>query len=98
MGNHLNFSILHIHMLRNLHLVFMYMYERPLENIAHLSLYGRVLIEAHLFGSMEEYDYDHTLIGDSSAQRDKENCSVGEDNSNMCKGCCHKDGIAVVAS
>ena len=53
------------------------------------------LIEAHLFGSC---DYDHTLIGDSSAQHDKENCSVGEDNSNMCKGCCHKDGIAVVAS
>ena len=47
------------------------------------------LIEAHLFGSMEEdeeCDYDHTLIDDSSAQGgDKENCSVGEDNSNMCK-------------
>ena len=47
------------------------------------------LIEAHLFGSMkedEECDYDQTLIGDSSTQRDdKGNCSVGEDNSNMCK-------------
>ena len=33
----------------------------------------------------EEYDYNHTLIDDSSAQDgDKENCSVGEDNSNMC--------------
>ena len=52
-------------------------------------LYGRALIEAHLDGSMkedEECDYDHTLINDSSAQGgDKENCSVGEDNSNMCK-------------
>ena len=47
------------------------------------------LIDAHLFGSMEEdmeCDYDHTLINDSSAQDgDKENHSVGEDNSNMCK-------------
>ena len=34
----------------------------------------------------EECDYDHTLIDDSSAQGgDKENCSDGEDNSNMCK-------------
>jgi hypothetical protein len=36
----------------------------------------------------EECDYDHTLIDDSSAQfesNDKENCSVGEDSSNMCK-------------
>ncbi len=42
------------------------------------------LIEAHLFGSMEEdeeCDYDHTLIDDSSAQGgDKEDCNVGEDN------------------
>ena len=48
----------------------------------------RSLIEAHLFGSMEdeECDYDHTLIDDSSAWGgDKENCSVGEHNSNMCK-------------
>ena len=47
------------------------------------------LIEAHLFGSMEEdegCDYDHTLIDDSSAQGgDKETSSVGEDNSSMCK-------------
>ena len=45
--------------------------------------------EAHLCGSMkedEEYDYDHILIDDSSAQSgDKENYCVGEDNSNMCK-------------
>ena len=32
------------------------------------------------------YLYDHTWIGDSNAQGgDKENCSAGEDNSNMCK-------------
>ena len=46
------------------------------------------LIEAHVFGSMEEdkCDYDHTLIDDSKAQGgDKDNCSVGKDNSNMCK-------------
>jgi hypothetical protein len=47
------------------------------------------IIEAHLFGSMEEdgeLDYDHTLIDDSSAQGDdKEICGVGEDNSNMWK-------------
>ena len=46
-------------------------------------------IEAHLFGSIkedEECDYDHTWIDDSSAQGgDKENCSVGEDNSNIWK-------------
>ena len=43
------------------------------------------LIEAHVFGTMEEdyyCGYDHTLIDDSSAQgSDKENCSVGEDDS-----------------
>jgi hypothetical protein len=47
----------------------------------------RSLIEDHLFESMkedEECDYDHTLIDDSSAQGDdKENCTVGEDNSKM---------------
>jgi hypothetical protein len=47
------------------------------------------LIEAQLFGSMEkdeESGFDHTLIDDSSAQGgDKENRSVGEENSNMCK-------------
>jgi hypothetical protein len=47
------------------------------------------LIEAGLFGSLEEdeeCDYDHTSIDDSSAQGgDKENDSVGEDNSNICK-------------
>jgi hypothetical protein len=45
-----------------------------------------LLIKAHLFGSMDEdCGYDHTLIDDSSAQGgDKESCSVGEDNSNMC--------------
>ena len=39
------------------------------------------LVEAQLFESMEEdeeCDYDHTLI-------DKENYSVGEGNSNICK-------------
>ena len=40
------------------------------------------LIEAHLFGSMEdgeECDYDHILIDDSSAEGgDKKNCSIGE--------------------
>ena len=48
----------------------------------------RSLIEAHLFENMEEdeeCDYDHALIDDSSAQDgDKSNCSVGEDDSNMC--------------
>ena len=47
------------------------------------------LIEAHLFGSMkedEEYDNDHTLIDDSSAQGgDEEHYSVGEDNLKLCK-------------
>jgi hypothetical protein len=34
----------------------------------------------------EERDYHHTLIDDFSAQGgDKKSCSVGEDNSNMCK-------------
>ena len=48
-----------------------------------------LLIEALLFGSMEEdeeCDCVHTRIDDYSAQgRDKENCSVAEDNSNICK-------------
>ena len=47
------------------------------------------LIEARLFGSMEEdeeCDYDHTWINDYSAQGDeKGNYSVREDNSSMCK-------------
>ena len=47
------------------------------------------LIEARLLGSMredEECDYDDTLNDDSSARGgDKENCIVGEDDSNMCK-------------
>ena len=47
------------------------------------------LIEAHSFGNLEEdeeLDYDHTLIDGSHAQDgDKENCTVGEGNSNMCK-------------
>jgi hypothetical protein len=46
------------------------------------------LIEARLFGNMEdkECEYDHILIDDFSAQDvDKDNCSVGEDNSNTCK-------------
>ena len=47
------------------------------------------LIEAHLFGSMEDdekCDDDHTLLYDSSAQGDdKENYGVREDNSNKCK-------------
>jgi hypothetical protein len=34
----------------------------------------------------EECDYDHTLTYDSSAKGgDMKNCSVGEDNSNICK-------------
>ena len=34
----------------------------------------------------EECGYDHIWIDDSSAQDGgNENCSVGEDNSNMCK-------------
>ena len=34
----------------------------------------------------DECDYDHTWIDDSSAQgSEKENCSVGEDDSNVCK-------------
>ena len=47
------------------------------------------LLEPHLFESMEEDEecnYDHIWIDDSSAQGgDKENYSVGEYNSNMCK-------------
>ena len=46
------------------------------------------LIEARLFGleEDEECDYDHTWIDVTSAHGgDKENQSVGEDNSNMCK-------------
>ena len=43
------------------------------------------LIEAHLFGSMnedKEHDYDYMLIDDSSAQGgDKESYSVGHENS-----------------
>ena len=50
---------------------------------------ARSIIQARLFESVkedEELDYDHTLVDDCSAQGDnKENCSVGEDNSNMCK-------------
>ena len=47
----------------------------------------RSLIEVQLFSNMnkdEECDYDQTFIDDSSAQGDKEKCSVGEDNANMC--------------
>ena len=48
------------------------------------------LIEAHLLRSIEadeECDYDHTLINDSSTQGgDKENYSVGEDNSVFVQG------------
>jgi hypothetical protein len=47
------------------------------------------LIKAHLFGSIKEdkeCDYDHTWIDESSAEcGDKEYCSVGEDNLNICK-------------
>ena len=50
-----------------------------------------LLIEVHLLGSMEEYeefDYDHTLIDDSNEQGgDKENWSIGEDNSKRLQGC-----------
>ena len=45
-------------------------------------------IEAHLFGSNREDEckYDHKFIDDSSAQGgDKENCGVGEDDSDTCK-------------
>jgi hypothetical protein len=55
------------------------------------------LIEAHLFGSMnedEECDYDHTLIDDSNAQGgDKENCSCCGRQFKQVQGCCLKDGI-----
>ena len=43
----------------------------------------RSLIEDHLFESTkedEECDYDHTLIDDS----------------NMCKGCCHRDQLDAI--
>ena len=69
----------------------MYMYGGHLAIIQHLYLYRTLghFFEAHLFRIMqdgEECDYDHTLIDDFSAQGgDKEYCSVGEDNSNMCK-------------
>ena len=46
------------------------------------------LIEAHLFGSMEEDEcnYDHTFIDDLSTQGgEKENCCVQENDSNTCK-------------
>ena len=47
------------------------------------------LIEAHSFKSGQEdhaCDYVHTLMEDFSAHGNhKENCSVGEDNPNMCK-------------
>jgi hypothetical protein len=67
----------------------MYMYGRPLENIQHLYVFLGSFFEARLFGVVredEERDYHHTLINDFSAQGgDKKSCSVGEDNSNMCK-------------
>ena len=57
--------------------------------LVYANLFTACVVIITLFGSMEEdeeCDYDHTLIDDSSAQGgDKENCSVGEDNSNMCK-------------
>ena len=47
------------------------------------------LIEVPLFENTkedEECDYDDTLVNDSSAQGgDKEDCSVQEDNLDMCK-------------
>ena len=48
------------------------------------------LIEAHLFGSVEEDEecgHDHILIDDYSSGQgaDKKFCVVREDNSNMCK-------------
>lgn len=46
-------------------------------------------METQLFGNMnedEEFEYDHTLVDNSIAQDgDKENSSVVEKNSNMCK-------------
>ena len=49
--------------------VVMCMYGGPLEIIQYLYLYGRSLIEAHLFGSMEkdeECDYDYMLKDESN--------------------------------
>ena len=58
------------------------------------------LIEANLLRNMEaaeECDYDHTLINDSNTQGgDKENYSVGEDNSIFVQGYYHTYGIDVV--
>jgi hypothetical protein len=65
----------------------MYTYGESLENIQHdpTCMVGSS-IEVHLFGSMEEDDYDKKWSDDSSAQGGhKENYIVGEDNSNMCK-------------
>ena len=72
-------------------------YEGPLESIRHLYLYDRVAYWGSFIWNFEEgCDYDHTYIDDSSVQgSDKENCSVGEDNSNMCKDV-HRDGIVAV--
>jgi hypothetical protein len=65
------------------------LYGGSLENIQYLYLYVRVSYRGSFLGKYAggcEYDYNHTLIDDSSAQGgDKENYSVWEDNSNMCK-------------
>ena len=70
----------------------MYVYGGPLESVQHLNLYGRLpYFEARLCGSLEEEKeeecgYDDTLIDGSSARGGGEgNCSVGEDNSSVCK-------------
>ena len=46
---------------------------------------------------VKKCDYDHTLIGDSSAQGgDKESYSVGEGNLNMCKDVVIETGFDAV--
>ena len=65
------------------------MYGGPLENIQQVYLYARVtywgLFIWKYAGGWAVWLWSHT-IDDSSAQGgDKENCSVGKDNWNMCK-------------
>ena len=82
------FSVLRIHVLHNLGPLVMCVYGGPLESVQHLNLYGRLpYFEAHSCGSLEEEcGYDDTLIDDSSARGgDEGNCSVGEDNLNLCE-------------
>ena len=59
------------------------------------------LIEAHLFGNMEEdeeCDYDHTLLVIQVHKVVTRKIIVLEKTIQSCARCCHRDGIDVVVA